>query len=72
MNKEEFYILNSLYNGSKGRAKCTSDIECNKALSNMKLLRKLAKTGLISLESYELTTTGLDALEPYKVNNAVI
>lgn len=32
MRKEEFYVLNSLYNGSIGRAGCTYDVEETKLL----------------------------------------
>ena len=34
MRKEEFYVLNSLYNGSIGRAGCTYDVEETKALND--------------------------------------
>lgn len=70
MKKEEFYVLNSLYNGSMGRAGCKSDIDSSKALSNQKTYNKLKKEGFISDSG--LTDKGLKALEPYKVNNAVI
>ena len=36
MRKEEFYVLNSLYNGSIGRAGCTYDVEMTKALKALK------------------------------------
>lgn len=70
MKKEEFYILNSLYNGSRGRAVCTADLERAKALNKHDTYKTLEKQGLISNSS--LTETGLKALEPYKVNNAII
>lgn len=70
MRKEEFYILNSLYNGSVGRAGCTADLERVKALNNHDTYKSLEKQGLISDSS--LTDAGLKILEPYRVNNAVI
>ena len=72
MRKEEFYVLNSLYNGSIGRAGCTYDVEATKALNDTDIYNKLVKTGYIEKESGSLTKTGLEALEPYRVNNAVI
>lgn len=72
VKKEEFYVLNSLYNGSKGRAGCSSDIERSRALSNPEVLTSLARAGLVSNETGGLTQAGFDALEPYRVNNAVI
>ena len=72
MRKEEFYVLNSLYNGSIGRAGCTYDVEETKALNDTNIYNKLVKTGYIEKESGSITKTGLEALEPYRVNNAVI
>ena len=71
MKIEEFYVLNSLYNGSKGRAGCKAELERKKALSNQKTVNALLKAGFISSEN-NLTESGLKALEPYKVNNAII
>ena len=68
MRKEEFYVLNSLYNGSIGRAGCTYDVEATKALNDTDIYNKLVKTGYIEKESGSLTKTGLEALEPYRVN----
>ena len=72
MRKEEFYVLNSLYNGSIGRAGCTYDVEETKALKDTDIYNKLVKKGYIEKESGSITKTGLEALEPYRVNNAVI
>lgn len=69
MKKEEFYVLSNLYNGNAGRARCTADIELTKAI-NSDAYPTLEKEGLISNAS--LTEAGLKALEPYKVENAVI
>lgn len=72
MKKEEFYVLNSLYNGSMGRAACSADIETKRALRNRKIYNNLVKAGLVSRENDRLTDAGMKALEPYHVNNAVI
>lgn len=72
MTKDEFYILNDLYNGSIGRATCSADIERILALKKIVVLNKLKNEGLISEETGGLTELGLQALEPYRVDNAVI
>ena len=72
MRKEEFYVLNSLYNGSKGRAGCTYDLETSRALENAEIYNELVKDGYIFKDTGSLTQTGRDALENYKVDNAVI
>ncbi len=72
MTKAEFYVLNSLYNGSLGRAGCSADIEKNKALADYEVYNGLIDQGLIKQESSGLTAAGIAALEPYRVRNAVI
>ena len=72
MNKEDFCILNSLYDGSIGRTNCSYDIENNKACSNQAAMNRMILEGKISKESYSLTESGRKALEKYRVNNAVI
>lgn len=66
----EFYILSSLYNGSKGLVDCQTDIEKQKALQDAKCFSNLIKRGYI--KDNKLTSKALNALQPYKVNNAVI
>lgn len=66
----EFYILSSLYNGSKGLVDCQTDIEKQKALQDAKCFSNLVKRGYIN--DNKLTSKALNALQPYKVNNAVI
>ena len=39
----EFYILSSLYNGSKGLVDCQTDIEKQKALQDAKCFSNLVK-----------------------------
>ena len=72
MKKNEFYILNSLYNGSIGRADCSYALDCVRALSDTRAYNRLVHAGYIDKESGCLTELGIKALEPYKVNNAVI
>lgn len=70
MRKEEFYVLNSLYNGSRGRAGNTTEVEGIRILNNQEVYNRLERMGMI--KNSKLTEAGLSALEPYRVNNAVI
>lgn len=72
MNKTEFYILNSLYNGSMGRASGSADLESTLALADQAQYNRLLDQGMICASTGKLTQAGLDALEPYRVHNAVI
>ena len=47
MRKEEFYVLNSLYNGSLGRAGNTAEIEGVRIASNQDVYNRLEKMGMI-------------------------
>ena len=70
MNKEEFYVLNSLYNGSLGRAGNLSEIESVRVSGDQSVYNRLEEMGMI--QNSRLTEAGMHALEPYRVNNAVI
>ncbi len=72
MNKNEFNILNNLYNGSKGRTSCSFDVANIKAIKDMIAYNELIDEGLISKDNGSLTKAGIKALEPYKVDNAII
>lgn len=72
MRKDEFDVLNSLYNGSRGRAACISDLGTRRATSDPIILHKLTQRGFVSGETGSLTAEGLAALEEYRVDNAVI
>ena len=72
MTKHEFYILNDLYNGRQGRGGCTSDIDRTRALDDQAAINALTDAGLIARDTGALTGAGLAALEPYRVDNAVI
>ena len=71
MTQTEFCILNSLYDGSQGRAACRADIALNRILADQQAISQLVSRGLISA-SGSLTPAGLAALAPYRVDNAVI
>ena len=72
MTKREFNILSALYNASIGRAQGRADIYLNHSVHDKKIYAELVEQKLISADSGELTCKGLDALEPYRVDNAVI
>lgn len=70
--KDEFNILNSFYNGNVGRINCSSDLDVKKSLQKQEVFNYLIQAGLIAKNGSKITDTGLEALEPYRVNNAVI
>ena len=72
MTREEFYVLNSLYEASCGRARSSRDLTLLRALRSKKVLQRLKHEGLVDMTSGELTPQGREALEPYKVDSAVI
>ena len=72
MNQESFSILSNLYDASMGRANCRTDLFLNRALQDRKTYQALQEQGMIDRTSGELTEAGLKALEPYRVQNAVI
>ena len=72
LSKEAFYALTSLYDGSLGRAACPSDLERRAALRDPACFSELIARGYVDANSLCLTSAGLTALEPYRVNNAVI
>lgn len=72
MKKDEFNILNSFYNGSVGRINCSSDLDVKKSLQKQEVFNYLIQAGLIAKNGSKITATGLEVLEPYRVNNAVI
>lgn len=72
MTKEEFYILNNLYDASLGRAQCSRDLFLSRALKSGKAWRALEARGEIDPAGGGLTEAGLSALEPYRVDSAVV
>lgn len=71
MDKKEFFILNHAYNESVGRKRITMDLFLNETLKDIKCCQNLVDKGYLE-PSGKLTDEGLAALEPYKVENAVI
>ena len=72
MKRSEFDILNCLYNGSIGRGSCSYDLNSNKSLRDQEALNNLIKIGFVSQKNSKITELGIEALEHYRVNNAVI
>ena len=72
MNKEEFYVLNNIYNISMGRSSATNDIFLNNIIDKEKIVYSLIKDGYINKNLNKITNKGMKILEKYKVSNAVI
>ena len=72
MTREEFYILNNLYEASIGRAQSHSDIALSRALQSKGTYDRLTAKHLVDEKSRTLTADGLKALEPYRVDSAII
>lgn len=72
MDKTAFYILNNLYNASIGRAKTSSDLFLNAALRDSLAYASLVEQGLLDQITGGITDSGLEALKPYQVDNAII
>ena len=72
MTREEFNILNNLYEASIGRAQSHSDIALSRALQSKGTLEKLAVKHFVDEENGLLTAEGMKALEPYRVDTAII
>ena len=72
MTKEEFYILNNLYEASVGRAQNQSELFLSHALRSRETYSCLVEAGLIDAKSATITQTGMESLERFRVNSAVI
>lgn len=72
MTRDEFHVLNSLYEASLGRAKTKADLALNAAVQLRDVHRNLVADGLIDGKTGELTRLGYLALEPFRVKHAVI
>ena len=71
MKRMEFMALNQAYNAFRGRAGITGDMGLNKIAKNPQLYSSLQKDGYLDEKGF-VTNKGLNALKPYKVDNAVI
>ena len=72
MTREEFYILNNLYDASQGRAQSNSDVTLLHVLQKNGTNDHLVKKGYIDSQSGLLTGEGVKALEPYRVDSAIV
>lgn len=72
LTKEQFYVLNELYNGSKGRLPVFSDLFLNRVMEESRVIRELTELGLVDGTFDTITAEGIAALEPYRVEKAVI
>lgn len=72
MTRDEFNVLNRLYNISIGRQETLSDIGLNNALRKGGTIQRLIEQGYVDARFEHITESGKLALEPYRVNNAVI
>lgn len=70
MNRNEFKLLNYYYNLSIGRKDLLLDNQTKHILNNPRIEDMLVDSGM--LLDKKVTEKGLKALEPYKVDNAVI
>lgn len=70
MDINKFKLLNYYYNLSLNRKNILLDKRTEHVLNNSKIEKDLTTSGL--LENKQLTQKGIEALQPYKVNNAVI
>lgn len=70
MNRNEFKLLNYYYNLSMGRKDLLLDNQTKHILNNPRIEDMLVDSGM--LLDKKVTEKGLKALEPYKVDNAVI
>ena len=71
MVKNEFCLLNHLYEVQNKRNGILNDIYTQTIIQDVSLYNRLQEEGMID-DNYHLTAAGLKALAPYKVNNAVI
>lgn len=72
MTREEFCILNNLYEADQGRARNTTDVFLNHAIQKKEVYKDLYAYGFINERTGELSEKGREALEPYRVDNAVL
>jgi len=71
MRKDEFDVLNALYKGTSGQAVPSCDVDTQRSLADETVINRLVMSGLVNPEM-KLTEAGYKALEPYRVNNAII
>jgi len=73
MTKSEFYILNNLYNASLRRGPVLMNEHLNEVMRHeSEILPQLVKQGYVNPHFGSITQAGIEALSPYRVDNAVI
>ena len=72
LTRDEFLVLNSMYNDSIGRSPCFSDLLLNRANSDNNIVKSLEEKGYADPRFNIITDAGIAALEPYRVKGAVI
>lgn len=72
MDINEFKLLNYVYNKMTSRTNCLLDRSTSRVLNNKRLIKNIVNKGLITSSLDQVTEKGLQALAPYKVDNAVI
>ena len=72
MTREDLCILNNVYEASAGRAQNTTDLFLNRALHDPSIHSRLIEKGYVDASGLQLTAAGKEALEPYRVDSAVI
>lgn len=70
MDINEFKLLNYFYNKSMNRSSILLDKQTKLVLNNKKLIQRLIDENLIV--NNKITSQGINNLQPYKVDNAVI
>lgn len=72
MTRDEFILLNDFYNAAHGRAGVRTDVELQRVRQSQDTYLALKRKGYLSESIDQITALGEKALEPYKVDNAVI
>ena len=72
MTRNEFILSNHLYNEAQGRKSSTSYIGLNHVLMDDEILDTVIEKGYVDSIYERITEKGIEALEPYRVKNAVI
>lgn len=72
MTKAEFTILNHLYERGTERKNELPEVALTQILSDSLSYERLVGKGYIDRHSGKITAAGIQALEPYRVDNAII
>ena len=72
LTREEFTALSCLYDAQQGRTPVFSEYYLNDTAEKKWVLDALTDKGLVDAQFGSITQTGLEALEPYRVERAVI